>query len=92
MKVTFSMNPIDQFLCDLDNYILKIRNKRWQNGRHRCKCHVCGQILDSAKDKWCPEECGWKRLKENIYNPWICHQCLEHHNELWVERNKPFSK
>lgn len=54
MKVTFSMNPIDQFLCDLDNYILKIRNKRWQNGRHRCKCHVCGQILGSTKDKWCP--------------------------------------
>ena len=88
MKVTISTNIIDHLLCDIDNYILHVKNKKWNNGRHRCKCHVCGQILDSQKDKWCPEECGWMRLKGKIYSPCICHQCLEHHDSLWISKNK----
>ena len=58
MKTTMSNNPIACFLCDIDNYALEVKNKRWNNSRHTCKCHVCGKVLDSKKDKWCPEECG----------------------------------
>ena len=29
-------------LCDIENYILHVKTKKWNNGRHRCKCHVCG--------------------------------------------------
>ena len=90
MKVTMSSNIIDHLLCDIENYILHIKNKKWNNGRHRCKCHVCGQILDSQKDKWCPEECGWIRLKGKIYDPWVCHQCLEHHDSFWINKSNFF--
>ena len=84
-----SKNPITRLLCDIDNYALKIKNKRWNSGRHRCKCHVCGEILDSKKDKWCPEECGWMRLKDKrIYDPWVCHSCLEHHNSFWKRKDE----
>lgn len=87
MKITMSNNPVDCLICSLDNYILKIKNKRWNSGRHTCKCHVCGKVLDSKKDKWCPEECGWMRLKDKkIYDPWICHNCLEHHDSSWVKK------
>ena len=88
LKVTMSSNIINQLLCDLENFTLKVKNKRWNKGRHRCRCHICGQILDSRKDNWCPEECGWMRLKGKIYDPWICHQCLEHHDSLWIKKNK----
>ena len=87
MKITFSNNPIAHLSCDIENWILKVKTKRWQNGRHICKCHVCGAVLDSSKDKWCPEECGWERLRNrHTYNPWICHSCLEHHDDVWVRK------
>lgn len=63
------MNPINQLLCNIENWKEKMIAKRWQNGRHICRCHACGYTLDSAKDKWLPEECGWKRLNDkHIYD------------------------
>ena len=79
------MRIVDNLLTYMENKRLEIKNKRWRNGVHSCVCHVCRQVLDSRRDKWCPEECGWRKLKGNIYYPWICHQCLEHHNDNWVK-------
>ena len=87
MVIAVSKNPIARISCSIGNYREKIITKRWRKGRHVCICHVCGEVLDSAKDKWSPEECGWKRLKDKyIYNPWICHSCLEHHDSVWIKR------
>lgn len=89
MKITMSKNPFNCLLCSIDNYALKVKNKRWNSGRHKCRCHICGEVLDSKKDKWCPEECGWIRLKDKkIYDPWICHSCLEHHDSFWKRKDK----
>ncbi len=89
MKITMSNNPFNCLLCSIDNYALEVKNKRWNSGRHKCRCHICGEVLDSKKDKWCPEECGWIRLKDKkIYDPWICHSCLEHHDSFWKRKDK----
>lgn len=88
MIVTFSKNPFRRFLCHMKNKIMEEKTKKWRNGRHVCRCHVCGDVLDSRKDRYCPEECGWMRLESKIiYDPWICHSCLEHHDSFW-ERKK----
>lgn len=87
MVVSFSRNIFLQLYCRIENKIINIDGKRWRNGRHKCRCHVCGKVLDSKKDKYSPKECGWKRLKDRkIYDPWICHSCLEHHRENWIKR------
>ena len=87
MRTTFSVNPINRLLCDIENWKEKMITKHWRNGRHICRCHVCGYTLDSTKDKWSPEECGWMRLKDkHIYDPWICHSCLEHHSTFCVRK------
>lgn len=87
MIVSFSNNPIDRLYCYISNTACDIKDKRWRNGRHRCRCHVCGTILNSQKDKWCPESCGWMRLKQKkIRDPWICHSCLEHHDNCWIRK------
>lgn len=89
MKITMSNNPFNCLLCSIDNYALEVKNKRWNSRRHKCRCHICGEVLDSKKDKWCPEECGWIRLKDKkIYDPWICHSCLEHHDSFWKKKDK----
>lgn len=89
MKITMSKNPINRLLCSIDNHALEVKNKHWNSGRHKCRCHICGEVLDSKKDKWCPEECGWIRLKDKkIYDPWICHSCLEHHDSFWKRKDK----
>lgn len=91
MIITLSKNPINRILCNMENWSLDVKTKRWRNGKYVCECPVCGDVWDSTKDKRCPEERGWERLKDkNIYNPWICHSCLEHHNENWIriEKNK----
>lgn len=88
MVVTFSCNPIDRLSCDIDNWILSLKHKRWNKGYHSCECRMCGQVLNSRKDECCPEECGWARLKGERYNPWICHQCLDHHDEHWVRKDE----
>lgn len=80
MLVSFSKNIFLQLYCRIENKIINIDGKRWRNGRHKCRCHVCGKVLDSKKDKYSPKECGWMRLKDRkIYDPWICHSCLEHY-------------
>ena len=51
MKITLSSNIIDQFLCDAENYILKIKNKlkrpdlfgRWYNGKESFVKRYCAK-------------------------------------------------
>ena len=86
MRITFSNNPITMLRCSISNYILDIKGKRWNKGVYQCRCHVCGDVLDSRKHKFCPEERGWMKLKGKIYDPWICHKCLEHHDSFWIRR------
>lgn len=81
MIVTTSNKWIDKLRCGAVNGILALKNKHWNRGKYRCECHICGKVLDSREDKWCPEECGWKKLRGEVYNPWVCHQCLEHHDD-----------
>ena len=87
MKILIESELLDDFKCSFRNFIEEVKNRRWQRGRHRCVCHVCGDVLDSKECRYSPEACGWMRLKKNIYHPWICHSCLEHHKEDWVKRN-----
>ena len=76
MKCTFSRNPIKHIFCDLYNLILKRKTKIWRSKRHVCRCCVCGNTLDSTKDKWCPEECGWiKLIGGRLSGLWICWYC-----------------
>lgn len=92
MVVSFSRNIFLQLYCRIENKIINIDGKRWRNGRHKCRCHVCGKVLDSKKDKYSPKECGWMRLKDRkIYDPWICHSCLEHYKHgKWNNTNIEF--
>lgn len=93
MKITMSKNPINRLLCSIDNHALEVKNKHWNSGRHKCRCHICGEVLDSKKDKWCPEECGWERLKDKkIYDPWICLSCLERHDSFWKRKDNQWTK
>lgn len=78
MQITFSNNPIDRFNCWLSNTYEKLTQFRWQLKHHRVVCHICGEVLDSKEEKYSPEQCGWKRLKDEWYRPWICHTCLYH--------------
>lgn len=79
-------NPFIRFQTYLENKINEHRTKIWRSKPHKCICHVCGQVLDSRDVRFCPEECGWIRLRGNWPNPYICHQCLEHHKEHWVKK------
>lgn len=78
MKITFLNNLISQICCWLDNEYELLTQLRWKSKHHRVKCHICGEILDSSTEKYSPEQCGWKRLKNEWCRPWICHSCLCH--------------
>lgn len=89
MRITLSSNPIDKLSCILHNYLMELKNKHWRKGNYKCTCRICGKTLTSKKDEYCPEECGWMRLKDKkIYDPWICHQCLEHHDSHWIRKEQ----
>lgn len=80
MQICFSNNPIDKLSCWLNNKYEEFTQFRWQLKHHRVECRICGDVLDSNEIKFSPEQCGWKRLKDQLYKPWICHTCLEHIN------------
>lgn len=49
----------------------------------------CNNITDWHNLKNTTESCGWMRLKrKNFYNHWICHSCLEHHDEKYRKRTE----
>lgn len=65
--------------------IEKIRHKQWNNNPHNSVfCCICGQTLNPAKSKYCPEECGWWKIKDIYSTRWICHSCNGHHETNWV--------
>ena len=78
MRISFSDTLKNRFLCWASNkyedYTMYIWNKR----RHRATCRICGDVLDSRVDAHSPEQCGWKKIRGELYNPWICHRCLCH--------------
>lgn len=80
MQITLSKNPIINIKCWLGNEYEKLTQIRWKREHHRVVCRICGDVLDSTKDPYSPEECGWYRLKGRIFRPWICHKCLCHRN------------
>lgn len=78
MRITFSNNPIDKLSCYIDNKKEELSRIRWLMGKHKeVECRICGDILDSYKDIWSPEQCGWHRVGK--YS-WICHRCMDHRN------------
>lgn len=87
MEIYIGSNVFGKLICKFNNKVLEFNHKRWNNGVHRCKCHVCGDVLDSREDPYTPDECGWRRLKGKIYDPWICHTCLEHHEFAWKKKD-----
>lgn len=76
MTFTFSRNPIDMFKCWLYNKREEIGHWRWNRKHHMVRCEICGDILDSKKTVYAPEECGWENLTPS--KTWICHRCLCH--------------
>lgn len=78
MVFTFNNNPIDKLYCWVENKKEDISRVCWLTGkRKKVECRICGNILDSYKDIWSPEQCGWHRV--NKYS-WICHRCFDHRN------------
>lgn len=84
MTFTLSNNPFIRLQVAFMNFREKNIEKRWRKSPHKCTCHVCGKTI-TEKD-YSPASSGWMRLKGEIYNPWVCHRCLEHHNELFRPR------
>ena len=56
MVVSFSRNIFLKLYCRIENKIINIDGERWRNGRHKCRCHACGKVLDSKKDKYSPKK------------------------------------
>ena len=78
MVFTFSNNPIDRLGCWIENKKEELSRVKWRMGKHKkIECRICGDILDSRKDIWSPEQCGWHKV--NKYT-WICHRCMDHRN------------
>lgn len=73
-------NWINKIIASISNWRDEYIDKKWRSKPHRCTCHVCGYTL--TEKNWSPAMCGWMRLKGKIYNPWICHNCLEHHEKI----------
>ena len=86
MRITFSNNPIDHIQCWLSNKYEDYTQYVWNKKHHRVTCRICGDVLDSNKEKYSPEQCGWKKINGYTYKTWICHRCLEHRDF------KPFIK
>lgn len=78
MVITLSNNPIDQLVCKYYNWYEKYTHKVWNKKRHYTQCIICGDVMDSAKDKYSPEECGWEQIRGQ--QRWICHMCDSHRN------------
>lgn len=78
MVFTFNNNPIDKLGCWIANKKEELSRVNWLMGKHKkIECRICGDILDSRKDIWSPEQCGWHKV--NKYT-WICHRCMDHRN------------
>lgn len=80
MMISASGKLKDRFICFIYNKYEDYTKYIWNRKRYIVKCRICGDILDSKYDKYSPEQCGWKKLKNDKYQPWICHQCLSHRN------------
>lgn len=78
MKFTLSDNPISRLSCLLDNKKEELSEIIWRKGKQKTiECRICGDTLDSYKDKYSPMQCGWHKV--NKYS-WICHCCFDHRN------------
>lgn len=75
MTFTFSHNPIDILNVKLMNLHEQYTHWVWNRKRHNVKCIICGKVLDSKRDLYSPEECGWGSVDKYT---WICHRCLCH--------------
>lgn len=63
----------------------KLRHKQWnKNTNNYVFCVICGEMLKAKDCKWCPEECGWWKIKDIYSTKWICHKCNGHHETNFV--------
>lgn len=85
MMFSFSSNTFDKLYCWFYNKHEDLTQKRWNSKPHYVRCRICGRVLNSVKDDYSPEQCGWRHFKK--YG-WICHSCDGHHYEYYVERDK----
>lgn len=67
-----------------------IYGKRWRHKPHVVECVICGKLLQSKKDYYSPEECGWMKIVDSAWGTrkywWMCHKCFYHRDF------KPFVK
>lgn len=76
MWLSFIRNPIDKLYCWANNTYEKYTHWYWNKKPHVVECCICGEKLDSRRDKYSPEECGWISMRGGTR--WICHQCDSH--------------
>ena len=78
MQISMSNNPIDKLDCYLHNKKEELSRVIWLMGkRKKVECRICGDVLDSWKDFYAPEQCGWHRVTKYA---WVCHRCFDHRN------------
>lgn len=72
-------NPINKFLCWLDNSYEEFTHWYWNCKPHAVKCIICNKTIhsfdDDPWDSFSPEESGWMHIRNGL---WICHQCAAH--------------
>ena len=69
-------------VCWKDNKYEEFTHWYWNKKHHNVKCHICGEVLDSTKTPYSPEECGWVNIGHDKWSrkKWICHMCDAHRN------------
>lgn len=69
-----------KFLCWKDNKYEEFTHWYWNKKHHNVKCHICGEVLDSYKIPYSPEECGWVNIGHDKWTrkQWLCHRCDAH--------------
>lgn len=60
--------------CWLENKYEQWTHHVWLSKPHHVNCKICGGTMRSDREKFSPEEAGWKHVDYF----WICHRCLEH--------------
>lgn len=70
------MELLDNLYCHAINKYEDFTHWYWNKSPHRVRCIICGDIMNSKKDKYSPEEAGWRSIKGG--KRWICHRCDAH--------------
>ena len=81
MQFTLSNNPIDKLVCWFYNTKEDISPVYWINGKQKkAECRICGDVLDSWKDKYSPMQCGWHKIGNRSHRIFT----VEHACKRWI--------